>query len=188
MARTTLTLLAVFTALLGGAYPACVTGLSQLGFASPANGSLLQRDGTTVGSELIGQRFVSPGYFWSRPSATTPHEYNAAASTGSNLGPLNPALLTSVATRAASLRGADARAGALPVELVTASASGLDPHLSPQGAKYQAARVAAARGIIEAAVLQLIDEQTRERTLGLWGEPTVNVLMLNLALDRLERK
>ena len=170
--------------LTGIAYPALVTGLSALAFPGRATGSLVARDGRIVGSELIGQPFSDPRYFWSRPSATGPYPYNAASSSGSNQGPSNPALHEAVAARIAALRAVDPGSTApVPVDLVTASASGLDPHISPAAAAYQAARVARARGVTEAAVRDLVARHTERRQLGVLGEERVNVLKLNLALD-----
>ena len=181
-----------FTVVTGMAYPAVITGLAQVLFPHQANGSLItDAAGNVVGSELIGQSFTDPGYFWGRPSATSPVPYNAAASSGSNYGPLNPALIGpdgSVAARIQALKDANLAAGVtttdpIPVDLVTASASGLDPHISPAAALYQAPRVAAVRGIDVAEVRALIDQHTEGRTLWILGEPRVNVLELNLALD-----
>jgi K+-transporting ATPase ATPase C chain len=178
--------LLLFTLLTGVAYPLAVTGIAQLVFPAQANGSLLVRDGTIVGSALIGQPFDDPKYFWSRPSATGPAGYNGAASSGSNLGPLNDDLTTAIAGRIAALRAADpGNTAPVPIDLVTSSASGLDPHISPAAARYQAARVARARGLAESAVLTLVAEHTRPRQLGILGEPVVAVLPLNLALDAL---
>ncbi|MDZ4769507.1 MAG: potassium-transporting ATPase subunit KdpC [Chloroflexota bacterium] len=183
--------LVLFALLTGLAYPAAITAIAGAIFPAQANGSLITRDGVTVGSSLIGQSFSDPAYFWSRLSATGPVPYNAAASSGSNYGPLNPALIGeegAIAVRVAALRAANADAGvtddsAIPVDLVTASASGLDPHISPAAARYQLARVAAVRGIDAAAVEALIAQFTEGRLLGIIGEARVNVLALNLALD-----
>ena len=185
--RPALLLLALFTLLTGILYPLAVTGAAQALFPEEASGSLIRRHGQVIGSQLIGQRFEDRRYFWGRPSATSPAPYNAAASTGSNLGPMNPALAEAIAARVAALRAADpARATApVPVDLVTASGSGLDPHLSPAAALYQASRVARLRGLDEAKLRQLIDAHTEARTLGIFGEPRVHVLRLNLALDQL---
>ncbi len=181
-----------FTVVTGGLYPAVVTGIAQIAFPFQANGSLItDQTGAVVGSELIGQEFSAPGYFWGRLSATGPVAYNGAASSGSNYGPLNPALIGPdgiVQTRITALEEANAAAGVtvdgpIPVDLVTASASGLDPHISPAAALYQAARVAAVRGLDIATVRALIDLYTESRTLWILGEPRVNVLKLNLALD-----
>jgi potassium-transporting ATPase KdpC subunit len=181
--RPALVLLLFFTLLTGVVYPLAVTGIARLVFPRQAEGSLIVRDGRVVGSRLVGQAFTAPRHFWGRPSATTV-PYDAAASSGSNLGPLNPALRAAVATRIAALRAADPEArGPVPVDLVTASASGLDPHISPAAAEYQVARVARARGLAPAEVRALVRRHTEGRTFGLLGEPRVNVLELNLALD-----
>lgn len=189
MIRATSVLLAAFTLLLGVAYPAAVTGLAQALFRRAANGSLLTVAGRAVGSELIGQPFTSARYFWGRPSATTPVAYDGRASSGSNQGPSTPALVSDVAGRVASARAADLEAlrGPIPVDLVTASGSGLDPHLSPAAALYQVPRVARARGLSPERVRALVQQRTHGRTLGLLGAPRVNVLELNLALDALDR-
>lgn len=184
--RPALVLLGLFTFLTGLVYPAVVTGVAQALFADAANGSLIEVQGQARGSRLIGQPFSSPGYFWSRPSATGPVPYNGASSSGSNLGPLNPALIDAVKQRVAALAESSAgHTGAVPVDLVTASASGLDPHISPAGALYQVERVAKARGLAVAQVRKLVEDHTEPRTLGVLGEPRVNVLELNLALDSL---
>jgi len=184
--RPALILFALFTALTGLVYPAVTTGLAQLLFPHRANGSLIARDGRVVGSALIGQPFSDPAYFWSRPSATGPVPYNAAASSGSNLGPTNPALADAVTQRVAALRAADpSQTAPVPVDLVTASGSGLDPHISPAAAAYQVSRVARARGRTAQEIQALVDRHTEHRALGLIGEPRVNVLLLNLALDSL---
>jgi potassium-transporting ATPase KdpC subunit len=171
--------------LTGVAYPGLVTALSALAFPHQAHGSLIARDETIVGSQLIGQSFTDPRYFWGRPSATAPYPYNAAASSGSNLGPSNPALTAAVAERVTALRAAPGNSALVPVDLVTASASGLDPHISPAAAEYQVARVARARGIGEDVVRSAVAAHTLPRQLGLLGEPRVDVLPLNLALDAL---
>jgi K+-transporting ATPase ATPase C chain len=185
--RPAVALLALLTVLTGGLYPLIVTGIARTLFPGEAAGSILERDGHAVGSSLIGQSFTDPGHFWSRPSATTPQPYNASASAGSNLGPLNPALLDAVKARLAALRAADpGNAAPVPADLVTASASGLDPHISLAAAYYQAARVARARGLDVSRVRALIAAQGEGRLLGILGEPRVNVLELNLALDALK--
>ncbi|HVX61606.1 MAG TPA: potassium-transporting ATPase subunit KdpC [Pirellulales bacterium] len=186
--------LLVLTLLTGVGYPLLVTGVAQTLFPRQARGSLIVEDSQTVGSELIGQSFDEPGYFWGRLSATSPVPYTAfnaeklTGSSGSNFGPLNPALLAAAKARIDALRHADPDNDApIPVDLITASGSGLDPHLSPAGAFYQAPRVAAARKLDEDAVRKLIEEHVEARQLGLLGEPRVNVLKLNLALDKLKR-
>ena len=182
--RASLVLFLALTLLTGVAYPLLVTGLGQALFPAQAAGSLLIRDGRPIGSALIGQHFAEPRYVWSRPSATAPMPNNAQASGGSNLGPSNPALLQAVEARVAALRAADpGNTSPIPVDLVTASASGLDPEISLAGARYQAARVARARGLSEADVLALIDRHAQGRWFGFLGEPRVNVLALNLTLD-----
>jgi K+-transporting ATPase ATPase C chain len=182
--RPALVLLALFTVLTGVIYPLVVTGIAQLVFPRQANGSLIVKDGKPVGSSLIGQPFDDPKYFWSRPSATTPFPYNAGSSSGSNLSPTNPDLVKAVQGRVDALRAADPENTApVPVDLVTASASGLDPHISPAAALYQVHRVAKARQLDERAVQRFVAQHTEGRWLGLLGEPRVNVLELNLALD-----
>lgn len=182
--RPALVLLMFFTILTGVAYPLLVTGIAQGLFSSRANGSLIAKDGKIVGSALIGQPFDGPRYFWGRPSTTAPLPYNAASSSGSNLGPTNEALRQAVKERIAALQAADPDNPALiPVDLVTASGSGLDPHISLAAALYQVRRVAAVRGLDEAAVRHLVEMQIEPRLLGILGEPRVNVLQLNLALD-----
>ena len=182
--RPTLVLLAAFSLLTGVAYPAVVTLGARVLFPRQAEGSLI-RDGEVIrGSALLGQPFSGAGYFWSRPSATGP-AYNAAASSGSNLGPTNPALAQAVADRIAALRAADpSNTAPVPVDLVTASGSGLDPHITPAAAAYQVARVARARNLSETQVQELVAAHTEGRTFGVLGEPRVNVLQINLALDR----
>jgi K+-transporting ATPase ATPase C chain len=184
--RPTLVLFALLSALTGLVYPLMVTGAAQAVFPSQAAGSLVVLDGSTVGSVLIGQNFSDPKHFWGRPSATAPMPYNAAASGGSNQGPLNPALTDAVKARIEALRAADpGNTAPVPVDLVTASASGLDPHISPAAAHYQAARVARLRNLPPDRVAHLIDDHTEGAFLGLLGERRVNVLELNLALDKL---
>jgi potassium-transporting ATPase KdpC subunit len=181
-----LVVLVGLTLLVGVAYPLAVTGIARGIFPARAEGSLLERDGKVVGSALIGQAFTDPTYFWPRPSATAPFPYNAAASTGSNLGPTNPVLLASVRARVAALRRADpGNTAPVPVDLVTSSGSGLDPDISPAAAEYQIARVARARGLDPAKVRGLVAAHTQGRQFGVLGEPRVNVLELNLALDGL---
>ncbi len=177
-------MLLVLTILTGAAYPALVTGIAQLLFKREANGSLIERDGKVVGSALIGQPFSDPKYFWSRPSATSPMPYNAGASSGSNQGPRNPALADAIKGRIEALKAADpTQTAPIPVDLVTASGSGLDPHISPAAAHWQAPRIARLRGLSNEAVRQLIGAHTEGRQFGFLGEPRVNVLSLNLALD-----
>src|SRR5512143_3675515 len=179
-------MLILLTVLTGALYPALITGLAQALFPAKANGSLIRQDGKIVGSALIGQPFSDPAHFWGRPSATGPMPYNAAASSGSNLGPLNPALKDAVRARIDALKAADpTQTAPIPVDLVTASGSGLDPQISPAAARWQAPRIARIRGLSEAAVSKLIEAHTEGRQFGLLGEPRVNVLTLNLALDRL---
>lgn len=180
-------MLIVLSALTGVVYPLVVTGVAQAAFSNQANGSLIERDGKAVGSALIGQPFSDPKYFWGRPSATSPMPYNAGASTGSNQGPLNPALADAVKRRIEALQKADPDNKApVPVDLIAASGSGLDPHISPAAAQYQAARVAKARGLAVDKVRALVAQHTEGRQLGFLGEPRVNVLKLNLALDALK--
>jgi potassium-transporting ATPase KdpC subunit len=191
--RPALVSLLVLTLVTGVIYPLVVTGIAQVAFPAQANGSLLVEDGQVRGSALIGQPFDDPRYFWGRLSATGVHPYNAfngdalAGSSGSNLGPLNPALAEAVQARVDALQAADPQAAPpYPADLVTASGSGLDPHISPAAAAYQVRRVAQARGLSEEQVRQLISQHTEGRDLGILGEPRVNVLRLNLALDTLQ--
>jgi K+-transporting ATPase ATPase C chain len=177
----------IFTLITGVAYPLFVTGIAQLIFPRQANGSLIVQKGQVIGSELIGQSFNDPRYFWGRPSATSPFPYNAAASTGSNLGPTNPTLIEDVKTRIAALKAADPMNNSpFPVDLVTASGSGLDPNISLAAALYQLPRVSEARGLSEEVVQSLVDRYTEERQFIILGEPRVNVLELNLALDEIK--
>jgi len=179
-----LRMLVVISVLTGVAYPLLVTGIAQLAFPGPANGSLIVVGDKRMGSTLIGQPFDDPKYFWSRPSATSPQPYNGGASAGSNQGARNPALSDSVTARIKALRDADpANTSPVPVDLVTASGSGLDPHIRIAAAAYQAPRVARLRGISIDKVMALVAEHTEGRTLAIFGEPRVNVLELNLALD-----
>ena len=182
--RPALVSLALLTLITGVAYPVVVTVIAQVVFPSQANGSLIVKDGKVLGSKLIGQPFDDPKYFWGRPSDTSPFPYNAASSSGSNQGPTNPALTKAVQERVDALRAADpGNTAPVPVDLVTASGSGLDPDISPAAALYQVPRVAKARSLDEARVRQLVDQYTEGRQLGFLGEPRVNVLALNLALD-----
>jgi len=183
--RPAIVSLVLLTVLTGGLYPLLVTGAARVLFPRQASGSLILQGGRTIGSELIGQAFSDPKYFWGRPSATTP-PYNAANSSGSNLGPLNPDLRKAVSERLNALKQADAgNTAPAPVDLVTASASGLDPHISPAAAFYQVQRVARARGLDEAVVKRLVESRIEHRQLRVLGELRVNVLLLNLALDQL---
>jgi K+-transporting ATPase ATPase C chain len=184
--RPAISLLMLMTLLLGIVYPLVITGAAKLVFPHQAEGSLIYKDGRLIGSTLIGQRFSDPKYFWGRPSATSPQPYNGLASSGSNLGPLNPALLDGVKANAKALHDADPdNQRPIPVDLVSASASGLDPEISPAAANYQAARVARARNLSLEQVEALIRAHERGRLLGFMGEPRINVLEANLALDRL---
>jgi K+-transporting ATPase ATPase C chain len=184
--RPALTLFAILSLLTGLVYPLLVTGVAQVAFPYQTNGSLILRDGTPVGSGLIGQSFTDSKHFWGRPSATGPYPNNATASGGSNLGPLNPALKAAVEARVQALHAVDpGNRAPVPVDLVTASASGLDPHISPAAAAYQVARVARARGLEPDAIRALVAAHTEPRQLRILGEPRVNVLRLNLALDDL---
>jgi len=198
--RAAAVMLLVLSIITGIAYPLVVTGIAQVAFPAKANGSLIDAGGKpaqngagasvdgarAVGSELIGQPFSDPKHFWSRPSATSPYPYNASASSGSNLGPLNPALTDAVTARIKALRDADpGNTAPVPVDLVTASASGLDPDISPAAAEFQVARVARSRGLDPQRLRALVAQATQGRQLGFLGEPRVNVLRLNLALDAL---
>jgi K+-transporting ATPase ATPase C chain len=198
--RAAAVLFLVLTVITGIAYPLLVTGVAQVAFPAKANGSLIESSGKpvqdgvreskdgarAVGSELIGQTFSDPKHFWGRPSATSPYSYNASSSSGSNQGPLNPALADAVTGRIKALRDADpGNTAAVPADLVTASASGLDPHISPAAAEYQVGRVAKSRNVDTEKVRALVTQATEERQLGFLGEPRVNVLRLNLALDAL---
>lgn len=183
--RPALVLLALFTLLTGVLYPLAVTAAAQA-FPRQKSGSLIVHDGHTVGSSLIGQPFSSPGHFWSRPSATGPSPYNAASSSGSNLGPTNPALVQAIGERVKALRDADpGNTAPVPIDLVTASGSGLDPHISPAAAYFQVGRVARARHFEEGRIRSLVDAHVEGSTLGVLGEPRVNVVLLNEALDDL---
>lgn len=185
--RTAIILIVLLTCITGLLYPLVVTGVAQLVFPAKANGSLIQKDGKLLGSELVGQQFSDPKYFWSRLSATGPYAYNAGASSGSNYGALNPALLDAVKKRVQDLKAADPQnTQPIPVDLVTSSGSGLDPHISVAAAQYQISRVARARGKNEETVRSLVDQYTEGRQLGFLGEPRVNVLKLNLALDEVK--
>ena len=182
--KPVLVVLGLLTVLTGAVYPLLVTGIAQAIFPEQANGSLIVREGRVVGSSLVGQAFDDPRYFWGRLSATGPSPYQGAASSGSNLGPLNPNLEAAARARIEALRAADPGNRALvPVDLVTASGSGLDPHVSPAAALFQVSRVARARGLAEAAVADLVRKHIEARLFGILGEPRVNVLRLNLALD-----
>ena len=184
MIRPALVLLAALSVITGIAYPLAITGVGSVVFPEQAAGSFVRKDGKPIGSALIGQPFSDPKHFWGRPSATSPYPCNAASSSGSNLGPTNPALAEAVDARIKALRDADpGNLAPVPVDLITASASGLDPHISPAAAQYQVARVAKARGLDAARVRALVSAHTQGRQLGILGEPTVNVLALNLALD-----
>jgi len=182
--RAALTTFVILSALTGAAYPAVVTGIAQALFPWQASGSLVRSGDRAVGSALIGQPFTDSRLFWSRPSATVPASYDAMASGGSNLGPSNPALLDAVRARVAALRAATGPDARVPVDLVTASGSGLDPHITPAAAFYQVPRVARSRGVAEDELRSVVAEHVEGRTLGLLGEPRVNVLLLNLDLER----
>jgi potassium-transporting ATPase KdpC subunit len=182
--RPAITLFVLLSLVTGIVYPLAITGIAKTLFPSAASGSLMEQDGKPVGSLLIGQNFTSPQYFWGRPSVTGPYPNNAAASSGSNLGPLNPALAEAVKGRIAALKQADpSNTKPVPVDLVTASASGLDPHISPAAAEYQVERIAKTRNLSPEQIRRLIAQHTEGRQLRLFGEPRVNVLALNLALD-----
>lgn len=185
--RPAFSVFVLLSAITGLAYPLAVTGIASMAFPEQAAGSLILKDGKPVGSSLIGQNFSDPKHFWGRPSATAPQPYNATSSSGSNQGPLNPALIEAVKGRLEVLRAADpGNTTPVPTDLVTASASGLDPHISPAAALWQVGRVAKARALPEAQVAALVDAHTEGRQWGLFGEPRVNVLKLNLALDALK--
>jgi len=187
--RPALVMIVLMTILLGALYPAAVTAIASVVFPWQANGSVIEQDGKAIGSALIGQPFSDPGHFWSRPSATSPYPYNASSSSGSNQGPLNPALTDAVTARVKALRDADPdNTAPVPVDLVTASGSGLDPHISPAAAEFQVARVAEARHLDPAQVRALVQQFTEGRQLGFLGEPRVNVLRLNMQLDSIASK
>ena len=184
--RPAILVLVVLTLITGLVYPLAMTGIAGVIFPKQAQGSLIEKDGKVIGSALIGQPFGAPKYFWSRPSATAPQPYNGGASGGSNLAPSNPALVDLVRSRVEALRAADpGNAAPVPVDLVTASASGLDPHISPAAAEWQIGRVARARGVAPDRVRELVATHTERPMLGVLGEPRVNVLALNLALDKM---
>ncbi|MEP7363293.1 MAG: potassium-transporting ATPase subunit KdpC [Acidobacteriota bacterium] len=186
--RTSLLMLLALTILTGVVYPLAVTAIAQMTMSNQANGSLIFDGDRIRGSRLIGRQFDDPKYFWSRPSATSPAPYNAAASSGSNYGPLSPELKRAVDARVRALRMADpANTQPIPVDLATSSGSGLDPEISPEAALYQAGRVARVRGLDEVAVRRLIESITQQRQLGFLGEPRVNVVQLNQTLDKLRR-
>jgi potassium-transporting ATPase KdpC subunit len=187
--RPAVVLFALLTLLTGIIYPLLVTGIAEVAFADQSRGSLILKEGKLVGSRLIGQSFAEPKYFWSRPSATSPQPYNGTASSGSNLGPLNPALTDAVKTRIQALQAADPdNKEPVPVDLVTASASGLDPHISVAAAQYQMARIARVRNLDVWTVQALVAAHTQDRLGGIFGEPRVDVLELNLALDDLRAR
>ena len=187
MIRNAFMSLLLFTLLTGIIYPLAVTGIAQAIFPHQANGSIIMKDGKPIGSALIGQQFDDPKYFWGRPSATGPYPYNGGASSGSNRGTNHPDLVKSAQGRIDALRASDpSDTGPVPVDLVTASGSGLDPHISPAAAEYQAKRVARVRGLDEAKVHALVAAYIEPRQFGIFGEPVVNVLELNLALDELK--
>ena len=174
-----------FTILTGVLYPGIATGIAQTFFPYRANGSLIRANNQTLGSELIGQQFTNPKYFWGRVSATAPAPYNAAASSGSNLGPSNAALIVAVKNRIEALKQHTTPEGPVPIDLVTSSASGLDPHITPAAAEYQVPRIAKFRGMSDEKLRELVGRSTQERQFGLLGEPRVNVLHLNIALDEI---
>jgi K+-transporting ATPase ATPase C chain len=185
--RPAIVSIAIFTLLTGILYPLFITGIAQAFFPHQANGSLILNNGQVLGSQLIGQEFDDPRYFWGRLSATSPYPYNAASSSGSNLGPTNPALIAEVKTRIADLRAADpSNTAPIPVDLVTSSGSGLDPDISVAASEYQIPRVAEARGLSENVIRALVNKYTQGRQFGIFGEPHVNVLELNLALDEIK--
>ena len=187
--RPAIVSLLLFTLITGVLYPLIVTGIAQVVFPWRADGSLIERDGQLIGSELIGQSFTDPKYFWGRPSATTPYPYNAAASSGSNLGPMNPMLEEAIRTRIEALQSADpGNTAPIPVDLVTASSSGLDPHISVAAAFYQISRVARERGMSEDQVRALVEQHIEDPQFGILGETRVNVLQLNLAMDGIQYK
>lgn len=184
--RPAVSLFVLLTAVTGAVYPLAVTGIAKAAFPEAAAGSLIVKDGKAVGSRLIGQNFTDPKYFWGRPSAIGPMPYNASASSGSNQGPLNPALVDAVKVRIDALKAADPdNKLPIPADLVNASGSGLDPHISPEAAAYQVARVAQQRHLLAADVKALVSQFTEGRQLGVFGEARVNVLQLNIALDAL---
>jgi K+-transporting ATPase ATPase C chain len=186
--RPAVSLFVLLTAVTGVVYPLAVTGIAKVAFPEAADGSLIVKDGKAVGSSLIGQNFSDPGHFWGRPSATSPQPNNATASGGSNLGPLNPALVDAVKGRIDALKAADPdNKLPIPADLVTASGSGLDPHISPEAAAYQVARIAGQRHLLAADVKALVSQHTEGRQWGVFGEPRVNVLQLNIALDSLNK-
>ncbi len=187
--RPAISLFIALSIVTGLLYPLLTTGIASVLFPTQATGSLIERDGKIIGSTLIGQSFSDPAHFWGRPSATSPEPYNAAASSGSNQGPLNPALADAVKARIEALKAADpGNPEVIPADLVTASASGLDPHISVAAANYQVARIAKSRNMPEATVLALIDTHIEPRQFGLFGEAHVNVLQLNLALDSADKQ
>lgn len=189
MIRNALMSLLLFTVITGFIYPLAVTGIAQAIFPYQANGSIITKDGKPVGSALLGQQFEDQKYFWGRLSATSPYPYNGGSSSGSNLGPNNPDLMKALQTRIQALRDADpGNTAKIPMDLVTASGSGLDPHISPAAAAYQVQRVAKLRGMDEAKVSALVAANTEGRQFGFLGEPVVNVLKMNLALDELGQK